>query len=209
MLCGQNSFSSSYSSLWSNRRCLFSVIFSLFILCMFSILVGYGEAQAAYSISGTVTNNTSSPGRAYLSLSMQGGGTTNLGVSVLVAANSSAPFNIRGVTINGSYVINGFLDTTGTGYQFANSATGSSAAIPLNSGNVSGVSLTLSAQGPVALSGAIAAPKIATNGTGVAVMLDQSYHENRPANLYTGIGKCLLGHVVTARQCHSCQCYRL
>jgi hypothetical protein len=50
-------------------------------LCLSVILIGImsaaGTAQA-FSISGTVTNNTSTAGRVYLSLDLQGGGHTSL-----------------------------------------------------------------------------------------------------------------------------------
>ncbi len=140
-------------------------------MLLISILAAAGTAQA-YSISGTVTNTTSTAGRVYLSLDHQGGGSTNLGVSVNVAANSSAPFSIRGVFYPGNYVIKAFLDTAGNGIRYANSPAGSSGNISLGSSNVPGIDFSVSSPVPVGLTGKIPDPAIAAISNIAAINFD-------------------------------------
>ena len=140
-------------------------------MLLIGILAAAGTAQA-YSISGTVTNNTSTAGRVYLSLDNQGGGATNLGVSVNVAAHGSAPFSIRGVFYPGSYVIRAFLDTLGNGVRYANSPTGLSGGITITSGNATGINLSVSSPSPVGLTSQIPDPAIAAISTIAAINFD-------------------------------------
>ena len=135
---------------------------------LIGIMSAAGTAQA-YSISGTVTNTTSTAGRVYLSLDLQGGGNTSLGVSVPVAANSSAPFSIRGVFGPSDYVINAFLDTAGNGVQHANSPAGSSGTISFNNSDMTDINFSVSPPAPVGLTSKIPDPAIAAISDAAAI----------------------------------------
>ena len=86
-----------------------------------------------------------------MSLEQSGGGNVNgLGTSVLVSANGSADFSIGGVpgvygTTN--YVINAFMDTIGTGMQYATVLPGHQD-VPFDSSDVTGIDFNLSSPDP-------------------------------------------------------------
>ena len=89
------------------------------LLCICLVTVMSGVASA-YTIYGTVTNNTARTGRVYLAL-QQYGSDTGLGVSIPSPAPNT-PFTIRGIP-NGSYTLKAFVDGSGTGLLHANDPT--------------------------------------------------------------------------------------
>ncbi len=159
----------------------------LLLSVLFIGVMTAAETAQAYTISGQVTNTTSTAGWVYLSLNNQGGGSFNgLGTSVWVAAagnpGSSVSFNIGGmpsVPSSTNLVINGFLDIVGSGIQYANSPDGSSGSIPFDNNNPSGITFNIGwPSPPLSLSSPISAPQIlttvTTSGGGAAVVFDSS-----------------------------------
>lgn len=148
------------------RRCSW-IGFKLLLTLMLLMLSAVAEAA---TVSGTVTNNTGSAGRVFLTLSWSGGGDAGLGKSVTVAANSSASYSIRGVQ-GGDFVVNAFLDTQNAGMHYANDPLGVSAPFNVTGADVPNVNVTLNNPSAVALQPPVGAQVVAGDG-GVLVMWD-------------------------------------
>jgi hypothetical protein len=145
-------------------RILLTVIFLVLALLIIPCFMASGEAQAA-SISGRVTNGTTSPGWVYLSLDYSGSGHSSFGTAVYVNASGYADYTIRGVTDHSTYVVNAFLDVYGRTIQLANSPAGSTGSFSFSGSDISGKDITVSAPGSVALSDAVPPPNVFATST--------------------------------------------
>jgi uncharacterized protein (DUF2141 family) len=112
------------------------------LVAAIGLVVVMSSVATAATVSGTVTNYTNRTGRVFMYLQQQYGGDTGIGVSVPTPAPNT-PFTIRGVP-NGSYILNAFVDGSGTGRLHANDPTWSSpGTIDINNNNYSGTNSTV------------------------------------------------------------------
>ena len=118
------------------RRGLFGLKSLRAVLILLGVVLLWAGPALAYSISGTITNNTGNTGRVYLKVMWEGGGETLYGTSIDLAATSS--FTIQGLDMDGSFVVGAFLDEAGIGVPYTNSALGQSSPVNVAGGVVSG-----------------------------------------------------------------------
>jgi hypothetical protein len=169
-----------------------SPVVLLLLSALFMGVMIAAETAQAYSISGIITNSTSTAGRVFLSLDIQGGGTTGLGLSVPVDASSSAPFSIRGAFGTSNYVIHAFLDAADTGVQHASSPAGSSGTISFNNSDMTGIDFSVSTPAPVGLTSNIPDPTVSATTDAVAInfnsgqMMSNGSYVPDSLNIYWG-----------------------
>jgi hypothetical protein len=118
-----------------------------FIVCLAAcvLLSAWSGFASAYTVSGTVTNNTDSAGRVFLRFQ-----DNSYGVSVEAGAKGSASYTIHGVP-DGIYTIKAFLDLQGTATQYANSPKGS-VGITVSGADATADTITVNTPSSVSLS---------------------------------------------------------
>lgn len=105
------------------------------------------QAAVGYNVSGTVAYAGSKTGRIFLRLD-NGYGDNNPGVSI----SAAGAFTIRGAS-PGTYTLKAWMDTVGQTIPNASNPTGTTLNVTVTSGNVTGVSLTLTDPAAVSLTG--------------------------------------------------------
>ena len=144
------------------------------------LFVGVVSAHA-WTVSGTVTNNSGSTGRVYVVLVDQNntGNDPVYGTSVgPLAASGSAPFSIKGVS-GGTFAPAAFLDRTGTGMHHANDPANMISPVTVSGSDVAAGTITLSDMPSVAPTTAFSSNVSILPGTGGAVLIIT--HEIDPA----------------------------
>ncbi len=104
-------------------------------LSLMGILLLWAGPALAIDISGTIDDN-GIIGQAYLKVMGTGGNDTGLGTTINL--DITQDFTIRGLTIDGDYVVAAFIDENGDRVPFGNSARGISNIITVSGGVISG-----------------------------------------------------------------------
>jgi hypothetical protein len=109
------------------------------------------SAMPSFSISGTVSGNTTS-GIVYIRVTNCGGGTncnTTAGTTLASVTTNGGSYTVRGLSNGNNYTVSAEIDTQNTGAPNESNPAGSISGISINSANVTGANIIISNRSPV------------------------------------------------------------
>ncbi len=151
-------------------------IIRLILTAILTFLVTSGAWAA--TITGNIQNGSGKAGRVYVRTS-----SNNYGTSFTMTAGQTLPFTIRGITDNGPYSVEAFMDVTGDGVRQANEpAVVSDPEVQITNGTASVGTISLTNPSVPFSVGFSPLPKALQADNGVFLMLDGDFQYDNSAN---------------------------